>query len=120
MGNNRLGNISKSPTLYTSCVCFLFLVERCKGVNELSHVNSIVRIHGPQSSFYTVRCNNGYHLRHGERSYECKEGQWFPQFFCETKESLEIWATLHKHGKIFYALPKLFAMIDCGMRIENY
>ena len=95
-------------------------MERCKGVNDLSHVNSIVRIHGPQSSFYTVRCNNGYHLRHGELSYECKEGQWFPQIFCETKESLENWATLHKHGKIFYALPKLFAMIDCGMRIENY
>ena len=94
-------------------------MESCKGVNELSHVNSIVRKHGPQSLFYTVRCNDRYHLRHGEQSYECKEGQWFPQIFCEAKESLANWATSHGHGEIFYALPKLLAMIVCGMATER-
>ena len=70
-------------------------MERCYGVNELSYVNSLARIHGPQSSFYTVTCNNGYHLRHGELNYECKEGQWFPQIFCEAKGNLAISATSH-------------------------
>mgnify|MGYP001797758581 FL=1 len=95
-------------------------MERCKGVNELSHVNSIVRVHGPLSSFYMVRCNDGYHLRHGERSYECKEGQWFPQIFCDAKESVAIWATSHSYGKIFYASPKLFDSLRFrGIRIEK-
>ena len=89
--------------LSTPLAFFFSLVERCKGVNELSHVYSIVRKHGPQSSFYMVICIDGYHLRHGERNYECKEGQWFPQIFCEAKESLAIWATTHRYGKIFYA-----------------
>ena len=117
-----LGNILKSTYLvhhaffYSLHFLHFFLVERCKEVNELSHVNSIVRIDGPQSSFYTVRCNDGYHLRHGELSYECKDGQWFPQIFCEAqKESRTIWATSHIYGKRFYALPKLFAMIVYGI-----
>ena len=94
-------------------------MESCKGVNELSHVNSIVHEHGPQSLFYTVRCNDRYHLRHGEQSYECKDGQWFPQIFCDAKDSIEIWETLHRYGKALYALRKLYAMIACGTRIES-
>ena len=46
-----------SSTLYSSCNFFFFLVEHCKGVNEVSHVYSIVRKHGPQSSLYMVICN---------------------------------------------------------------
>ena len=61
-----------------------------------------------------MRCNDGYHLWHGVQSYECKEGQWFPQIFCDAQESLAIWATSHRYGKIFYASSKLFAMIVFG------
>ena len=123
MGNNCWCNVSKPTYLIRHAFFYslhfytflFFLVERCKGVTELRHVDSIVRIHGPQSSFYTVRCKYGYHLLHGEQSYECKNGQWFPQIFSEAKEGLATWATSHRYGKRFYVLPKLLAMIVCGM-----
>ena len=76
MGYNCIGNTSKSTLYYSPCFLLLFtlltilyfLVERCKGVNESSHVDSIVRIHvmtdtscGMESGAMNAKMDNGFH-----------------------------------------------------------
>ena len=70
----------------------MFQIERCKGVNEFSNVDSIIRPHWSQS-FYSVKCEYGYYPRYGERNYECRNGHWSPQIICEPVRSRPIWTS---------------------------